>query len=136
LLYRVHLALILVWILVMIGTDCTCNCKSNYHHRYPICGPPFFNSSLLWDVFIINSVKQLQTWPKTQSEIDISPFLKTQKPSILYSIIFSILYSIIKKGGSTNRVPMHRPSYIYNVSIFMSISIKYLKEMKYKRTMK
>jgi hypothetical protein len=49
--------------------------------------PPFlnfFNSSLLWDVFIINSVKQLQTWPKTQSEIDISPFLKTQKPSILY----------------------------------------------------
>ena len=43
--------------------------------------PPFkfFNSSLLWDVFIINSVKQLQTWPKTQSEIDISPFLKTQK---------------------------------------------------------
>jgi hypothetical protein len=48
----------------------------------------FFNSSLLWDVFIINSVEQLQTLPKTQSaEIDISPFLKTQKPSILYSII-------------------------------------------------
>ena len=45
--------------------------------------PPFkfFNSSPLWDVFIINSVKQLQTWPNTQSEIDISPFLKTQKPS-------------------------------------------------------
>jgi hypothetical protein len=47
--------------------------------------PPFFfkfvNSSLLWDVFIINSVEQLQTLPKTQSEIDISPFLKTQKPS-------------------------------------------------------
>ena len=93
LLYRVHLALILVWILVMIGTDCTCNCKSNYHHRYPICGPPFFNSSLLWDVFIINSVKQLQTWPKTQSEIDISPFLKTQKPSILYSIILAVSVS-------------------------------------------
>jgi hypothetical protein len=35
----------------------------------------------LWDVFIINGVEQLQTWPKTQSEIDISPFLKTQKPS-------------------------------------------------------
>jgi hypothetical protein len=33
----------------------------------------------LWDVFIINSVEQLQTLPKTQSEIDISPFLKTQK---------------------------------------------------------
>ena len=49
----------------------------------------FFNSSLLWDVFIINSVEQLQTLPKTQSaEIDISPFLKTQKPSIIYSIIF------------------------------------------------
>jgi hypothetical protein len=34
-------------------------------YRYPICGPPFFlklfNSSLLWDVFIINSVEQLQT---------------------------------------------------------------------------
>ena len=42
----------------------------------------FFNSSLLWDIFIINSVEQLQTLPKTQSEIDISPFLKTQKPSI------------------------------------------------------
>ena len=39
----------------------------------------FFNSSLLWDVFIINSVKQLQTWPKTQSEIDISPFCKNTK---------------------------------------------------------
>ena len=52
--------------------------------------PPFyfiFNSSLLWDVFIINGVEQLQTLPKTQSEIDISPFLKTQKSSILYSII-------------------------------------------------
>jgi hypothetical protein len=48
--------------------------------------PFFFNSSLLWDVFSINSVEQLQTLPKTQSEIDISPFLKTQKPSILYSI--------------------------------------------------
>ena len=35
----------------------------------------------MWDVFIINSVEQLQTLPKTQSEIDISPFLKTQKPS-------------------------------------------------------
>jgi hypothetical protein len=45
------------------------------------------SSSLLWDVFIINSVEQLQTLPKTQSEIDISPFLKTQKHSILYSII-------------------------------------------------
>jgi hypothetical protein len=31
-------------------------------------------------------VEQLQTLPKTQSEIDISPFLKTQKPSIIYSI--------------------------------------------------
>ena len=58
--------------------------------------PPFnffFNSSLLWDVFIINSVEQLQTLPKTQSEIDISLFLKTQKPSILYS-------------NTLNRVPM------------------------------
>ena len=35
----------------------------------------FFISSLLWDVFIINSVEQLQTRPKTHSEIDISPFL-------------------------------------------------------------
>ena len=64
-----------------------------YTHRYPICGPPPFfkfylsNSLLLCDVFIINSVEQLLTLPKTQSEIDISPFLKTQKPSILYSII-------------------------------------------------
>ena len=48
------------------------------------------NSLLLWDVFIINSVEQLQTLPKIQSEIDISPFLKTQKPSILYSIILKV----------------------------------------------
>ena len=45
--------------------------------------PFFFNSSHLWDVFIINSVEQLQTLPKTQSEIDICPFLKTQKLLIL-----------------------------------------------------
>jgi hypothetical protein len=58
--------------------------------------PPFFiffNSLLLCDVFIINRVEQLQTLPKTQSEIDISLFLKTQKPSILYS-------------NTLNRVPM------------------------------
>ena len=59
----------------------------------PFVDPPLFfflfNSSLLWDVFIINSVEQLQTLPKTQSEIDtVSPFLKTQKPS-----------SIISRGG-------------------------------------
>jgi hypothetical protein len=46
----------------------------------------YFNSSLLWDVFIINSVEQLQTLQKTQSENDISPFLKTQKLSILYRV--------------------------------------------------
>jgi hypothetical protein len=40
----------------------------------------------------LSSVEQLQTLPKTQSEIDISPFLKTPKSSILYSII---LYYII-----------------------------------------
>ena len=40
--------------------------------------PPFLfiYSSLLWDVFIINSVEQLQTLPLTEFEIDISPFLK------------------------------------------------------------
>ena len=63
---------------------------------YPICGPPpffffFFNSSLLWDVFIINSVEQLQTWQKTQSEIGISPFLKTQKPSSTLLCVFVFL---------------------------------------------
>ena len=55
-------------------------------HRYPICFFFFFfffNSSLLWDVFIINSVEQLQTLPKSRSEIDISPFLKTQKKPLL-----------------------------------------------------
>jgi hypothetical protein len=36
------------------------------------------NSPLLWDVFIINSDEQLQTLPKIQSEIDISPFLNTK----------------------------------------------------------
>ena len=68
----------------------------SFYHRYPICGPPpppffifFFNSSLLWDVFIINSVEQ----PKTQSEIDISPFLKTQNPPLLYYIKGKQLWS-------------------------------------------
>jgi hypothetical protein len=58
--------------------------------------------SLLWDVFIINSVEQLQTLPKTQSEIDISPFLKTQKPSILYSIIFRgfLCYNRVEDRGT------------------------------------
>jgi hypothetical protein len=52
------------------------------YFRIPDLFTPFlilFNSSLLWDVFIINSVEQLQALPKTHSEIDISPFLKTQK---------------------------------------------------------
>jgi hypothetical protein len=48
----------------------------------------FFNSSLLREVFIINSVEQLQTLPKTQSEIDISPFLKTQKPSSTLGCVY------------------------------------------------
>jgi hypothetical protein len=55
--------------------------------------PPFFNSSLFWDVFIINSVEQLQTLPKIQSEIDISPFLKTQKPSSKKFILYEELAS-------------------------------------------
>jgi len=37
----------------------------HYYHKYPIGGLPtlliFFNSSFLLDVFIINSVEQLQT---------------------------------------------------------------------------
>jgi hypothetical protein len=63
---------------------------SKSYHRYDLWTPPFFFlyiSSLLCDVFIINSIEQVQTSPKTQSEIDISPFLKTHKPSILYSNI-------------------------------------------------
>ena len=67
-----------------------CLIKSK-NHRYPICGPPsffFFNSSLLWDDFIINSVEQLQTLPKTQSEIDISSFLKTQNTSSTRVFVF------------------------------------------------
>jgi hypothetical protein len=56
----------------------------------------------LWDVFIINSVEQLQTLPKTQSEIDISPFLKTQKPSILYKNTKTLdLYSIRLKVNNS-----------------------------------
>jgi hypothetical protein len=43
---------------------------NHINHRYPLFWTPlflyfFFNSSLLWDVFIINSVEQLQTLPKT-----------------------------------------------------------------------
>ena len=47
------------------------------------------------DVFITNSVKQLQTLPKTQSEIDISPFLKTQKPS---SSLFFLKKNRLEEG--------------------------------------
>ena len=47
-----------------------------------------FNSSLLCDVFIINSVEQLQTLPKPQSEIDIykpiSKNTKTLNPLLYY----------------------------------------------------
>ena len=51
-----------------------------------------FMSSLLWDVFIINSVEPLQALSKTHSEIDINPFLKTQKPSssLFYLTINSV----------------------------------------------
>ena len=48
----------------------------------------------MWDVFILNSAKQLQTWSKTQSEFDISLFLKTQRPSIPYSVFRNGLISI------------------------------------------
>ena len=81
---------IMVPILKLNGTrETTVNAAYVSHIGTRFVDPPFFlfsfNSSLLWDVFIINSVEQLQTLPKTQSEIDISPFLKTQKPS---SILF------------------------------------------------
>ena len=89
-------------------------CLTPLFHRYPICGPPlyFLNSSLLWDVFIINSVKQLQTLPKTQSEIDISPFLKTQKLLILYSIIFLLAST----QGVSCRLVMNHLIYVYVLS--------------------
>ena len=70
------------------------NADARFYHSYPICGTPpffsfsFFNSSLLWDVLIINSVEQLQTLPKTQSEIDINPFLKTKKKTSTLVFVF------------------------------------------------
>jgi hypothetical protein len=54
-----------------------------------VAPPFFFNSSLLWDVFIINSVEQLQTLPKTQSEIDNKPISKNTK-TLLYSITIEL----------------------------------------------
>ena len=69
---------------VLIGCEIIIQTKPpRYSIGTRFVDPPFFflNSSLLWDIFIINSVEQLQTLPKTKSEIDISPFLKTQKPS-------------------------------------------------------
>ena len=56
--------------------------------------PFFFNSSLLWDVFIINSAEQLQTLPKTQSEIDNKPISKNTK---------TLLYSITIEPSNTNK---------------------------------
>jgi hypothetical protein len=49
----------------------------------------------LWDVFIINSVEQLQTLPKTQSEIDISPFLKRMRKYLNRLGKLTIYYSFI-----------------------------------------
>jgi hypothetical protein len=54
----------------------------------------FFNSSLLWDVFIINSVEKLQTLPKTQSKIDIRPFLKTEEKIEGFCVFRNTLISI------------------------------------------
>jgi hypothetical protein len=56
-------------------------------HRYPICEPPFLNCFIhhfcgTFSLKII--VEQLQTLPKTQSEINISPFLKTLDPLLYY----------------------------------------------------
>ena len=64
----------------------------------------FFNSSLLWDVFIINSVEQLQTLPKTQSEIDISPLVDGQNHEILKPAI-SGLYILFH--------PVYRPCFYF-----------------------
>ena len=86
---------------------CVCVCMlAHSDHRYLKCGPTFFvfffNSLLLWDVFIINSVEQLQTLPKTQSEIDISPFLKTQKPSS--SLFFLSIMFIMKTSHKSDEL--------------------------------
>ena len=60
--------------------------------------PPFyffFNSSLLWDVFIINSVEKLQTLPKTESKIDIRPFLTTEEKIEGFCVFRNGLISIL-----------------------------------------
>jgi hypothetical protein len=69
----------------------------------------------LWYIFIINSVEQLQTLPKTQSEIDISPFLKTQVEEGLCAfevLLFCVWcldnWSRILSGKSFNTFSMAR----------------------------
>ena len=57
-------------------------------HRYPWTSPlfrNFFNSSLLCDVFIINSIEQLQTLPKNSIRDRYKPISKNTK-ALLYSI--------------------------------------------------
>ena len=80
--------------------------RCRFNHRYPICGPPFlnfFNSSLLWDIFIIYSIEQLQTLPKTQSEIDIIPFLRTQKHSSSLRIVLED-FMLLEMGLYRSRI--------------------------------
>jgi hypothetical protein len=91
---------------VLIGCEIIIQTKPpRYSIGTRFVDPPFFflNSSLLWDIFIINSVEQLQTLPKTKSEIDISPFLKTQKPSstLFYKNSIRDRYKPISKNTKT-----------------------------------
>jgi hypothetical protein len=72
-------------------------------HPPPLFLFKFFNSSLLWNVFIINSVEQLQTLPKTQSEIDISPFLKTQKSSSTLLLV-EVFFVFLEMGLYRSRI--------------------------------
>jgi hypothetical protein len=73
-----------------------------------VAPPFFFNSSLLWDVFIINSVEQLQTLPKTQSEIDNKPISKNTK-TLLYSITIELSNTNKYITGTPNKgQPLNR----------------------------
>jgi hypothetical protein len=49
----------------------------------------------LWDVFIINSVEKLQTLPKTESKIDIRPFLTTEEKIEGFCVFRNGLISIL-----------------------------------------
>ena len=60
--YRVHLAMNGVWTLVMINTDCTSRCKSNYHTITTTTDPNFVYLHRLLHVYMNGISFELSRW--------------------------------------------------------------------------